>query len=116
MPSRRCLLLTFLLCLAVPVLARPFLRVDLRNGAKVPPHFHINGKTSPGCIVLVDVSSWDGFGAQFEVLTDPRGNFSLPVSIEGRTVTTHVDVLVRAIDPRRGSEKEVKRYVILKRK
>lgn len=96
-------------------MAKPFLRVDIRNGEKVPPHFHISGKTSRGCIVVVDVSSWDGFGAQFEVFTDNRGYFSLPVSIEGRTVTTHVDIFVRSFDPRQGSERSLKRYVILDR-
>ncbi len=105
----------FLLCLALPVLAKPFLRVDIRNGEKVPPYFQVSGKTSRGCIVVVDVSSWDGFGAQFEVFTDNRGYFSLPVAIEGRTVTTHVDIVVRSFDPRQGSEKEIKRYVILDR-
>lgn len=104
-----------LVCLALPALAKPFLRVDIRNGEKVSPHFHITGKTSRGCIVVVDVSSWDGFGAQFEVFTDNRGYFSLPVAIEGRTVTTHVDIVVRSFDPRQGSEKEIKRYVILDR-
>ena len=114
--SRNLLLtLALILGLALPVLAKPFLRVDIRNGEKVPPHFHISGKTSRGCIVVVDVSSWDGFGAQFEVFTDNRGYFSLPVSIEGRTVTTHVDIFVRSFDPRQGSEKEIKRYVILDR-
>ena len=115
MSRKRLLTLILLLSLALPALAKPFLRVDIRNGEKVPPHFHISGKTSRGCIVVVDVSSWDGFGAQFEVFTDNRGYFSLPVSMEGPTVTTHVDIFVRSFDPRQGSERGLKRYVILDR-
>ena len=111
----RIILLLLLLAMAVPALAKPFLRVDIRNGEKVPPHFHISGKTSRGCVVVVDVRSWDGFGAEFEVLPDHRGYFTLPVSIEGRTVTTHVDIVVRSFDPRQGSDREIKRYVILDR-
>ncbi len=83
---------------------------DIRNGEKVPPHFDICGKTSRGCVVLVDVSSWDGFGAEFRAFPDRKGYFKLPVFIAGRTVTTHVDIRVRSIDPRTQTEKELKRY------
>lgn len=112
--SPRSLLLMFFL-LTVPALCKPFLRVDIRNGAKVPPTFLIEGKTSPRCRVLVEVSSWDGFGAEFETLTDRRGRFSLPVTIEGRTITTHVDITVRSFDLDRQTMREISRYVILDR-
>ena len=113
--KNRIVFVLLLLSLALPVLARPFLRLDIRNGEKVPPHFDICGKTSRGCIVLVDVSSWDGFGAEFRAFPDRKGYFKLPVFIAGRTVTTHVDIRVRSIDPRTQTEKAIKRYVILDR-
>lgn len=115
-PNSRMLLLALVLTLALPVLAKPYLRVDLRNGQKVPPRFQVCGKTSRDCVVFIEVSSWDGFGAEFEVRTDARGNFALPVFIEGRTITTHVDIKVRSFDVRRKTSKELSRYVILDRK
>ena len=104
-----------ILVLAIPAIAKPFLRVDIRNGEKVPPTFQVRGKTSRGCRVLVEVSSWDGFGAEFETWTDSRGRFSLPVTIAGRTVTTHVDITVRSFDLERQSMREISRYVIIDR-
>lgn len=110
------ILLVLIALVAAPALAKPFLRVDIRNGMKVPPRFVVSGKTWPGCRVTVEVSSWDGFGGEIEAPTDNRGRFHLPVAIEGKTVTTHVDIIVRSYDLRRDSMKEVKRYVILQRR
>ena len=108
-------ILLFLILLCATAAAKPFLRVDIRNGMKVPRDFHVTGKTVPGAAVLIQVESWDGFGAEFEVFTDGKGYFDLPLSVPCKTVTTHVDILVRAAHPRRRGVAERKRYVIVKR-
>ena len=115
MRASRQVIILLILLLSVGAVARPFLRVDIRNGMKVPRDFTITGKTVPGAAVLIQVESWDGFGAEFEVFTDRRGRFSLPLSVPCKTITTHVDIVVQSYSPRRKGVAKVKRYVIVKR-
>lgn len=115
MRTSRSLTLWLLVLLSLAAYAKPFLRVDIRNGMKVPRDFCVTGKTVPGASVLIQVESWDGFGAQFETFTDRKGRFSLPLSIPCKTVTTHVDITVKSYSPRRKGIAEVSRYVIVKR-
>lgn len=116
MLALRGLLLALFLLAPAWAQPKPLLRLDIRNGMKVPTNFEVTGKTRPGCRVLVNVTSWDGFGAEFEAPVNGRGYFSLPVSVHGQTATTHVDILVRSYDLRRQTMQEASRFVILQRR